>query len=378
MAREMPGVGQGVGGEAGVWVSRLRGMAPRPGFVDRQFSRLVLKDYGACHIGRFVGHRDLLCGFRDAIAGHQRLWNAGILHGDVNMENILLTSQHAPAEWRSVLIDLDLAMWVKSRPDHPAPQFHNQGTRAYMSLNVLESHHTPHAAGFARDYLDDLESFYYLLRHICASFTGPGAGQRLPEKPEFVAAWEQPDAGAAALAKMGSLLCADADSEPTAYFGGPDGIFGDLLEKLRAFVARAAGRKRTRARAPGWGALRGAAEWDYGVVLRLVDDALCELRMGRWMVVEDTEVEEAWRKRVREVAEGLPLPAGVVGAGAAWSLGGLAAGGGPDAGGGPPGEASGCRCGRKRRREEEGGKEESAPQPKRLKVYPPVALGMLF
>jgi hypothetical protein len=78
VAREMPGVGQAVGGEAGVWVSRLRGMAPRPGFVDRQFSRLVLKDYGACHIGRFVGHRDLLCGFRDAIAGGLALFSLSL------------------------------------------------------------------------------------------------------------------------------------------------------------------------------------------------------------------------------------------------------------------------------------------------------------
>ncbi|KAF8202525.1 hypothetical protein BJ912DRAFT_1038081 [Pholiota molesta] len=272
-ARGMSGVCQVIHGGDGALVSTLRGITipeyQRPFFADRWFSRLVLKHYGLCNISRFKGHKDLLCGFRDAIAGHQRLWNTGILHGDVNMENILLTSQHAPPGGRGILINLDLAMWLEGRVDNSALNlnFHNQGTRAYMSLNVLESQHTPRAS-FSRDHLDDLESFYYLLRHICATFTGPG--EQLP-KPDFIKAWEQPDTAAAAAAKMGSLLCADAEP-PTAYFGP---TFAALLEKLRAFIANAVGCKRDRDRenlcrewyrAPvptTWRALRAAAAVDY-------------------------------------------------------------------------------------------------------------------
>jgi hypothetical protein len=157
-ARGMSGVCQVIHGGDGALVSTLRGITvpeyQRPFFADRQFSRLVLRDYGSCNISKFKGHKDLLFGFRDTVAGelvsflcltagsnvlragHQRLWNTGILHGNVNMENILLTSQHAPPGGRGILIGLDLAMWLEGHVDHSAPNLHNQVCSSLSSFAI--------------------------------------------------------------------------------------------------------------------------------------------------------------------------------------------------------------------------------------------------
>ncbi len=112
-----------------------------------------------------------------------------------------------------------------------------QGTREFASINLLEFHERGRQE-YTRDYLDDLESFFYLLCRICSTFTGPGT--QVERTPDFVSEWAQADARLAALAKFNTLLC--ADYEATAYFGP---IVQTLLDKFHQFVASAAGCKRT-------------------------------------------------------------------------------------------------------------------------------------
>ncbi len=49
--------------------------------------------------------------------GHQNLWNAGILHGDINEGNIIIGTQSLLGGRAAVLIDLDLAIRVDHHSD---------------------------------------------------------------------------------------------------------------------------------------------------------------------------------------------------------------------------------------------------------------------
>ncbi|KAF9486555.1 hypothetical protein BDN70DRAFT_774253, partial [Pholiota conissans] len=276
-ARNLQGVGQMIAAEDGDRISALRGIpAQSPHFVDRQFSRIILRNYGPVTIAGFQDRTDLLLGLRDAIAGHQRLWKRGILHGDISMDNILLTSRQALPGDRGVLIDLDMAMWVDPERAPSLVEFHNMGTRVYTSLNVLESYPTP-PPNFSRDYLDDLESFYYLLCDICSTFTAPR--ERLP-KPDFIRRWDHYDTPTAAASKMGTLLY--PDYEVTPYFGR---TFESLLGRLNDFFRKTAGRKRmlaarrraSGAPAPTWHQLQVSSAEDYITVFQYIDQAIYEL-----------------------------------------------------------------------------------------------------
>ncbi|KJA28426.1 hypothetical protein HYPSUDRAFT_110781, partial [Hypholoma sublateritium FD-334 SS-4] len=168
MAVGLEGVVQLIASEEGPLVSELRGptvVASAP-FVDRQFSRNILVDYDSSTIEKFQGRRDLLYAFQEAITGHQNLWNAGILHGDINEGNIIIGTQSFSEGPSAVLIDLDLAIRVDQ---HSNGFFHEYGTREFASINLLEFHE-PGRHEFTRDYLDDLESFFYLLCKICSTY----------------------------------------------------------------------------------------------------------------------------------------------------------------------------------------------------------------
>ena len=166
-----------------------------------------------------------------------------------------------------------------------------QGTREFASIKLLEFQE-PGRHEYTRDYLDDLESFFYLLCKICSSFTSPGS--QVERMPDFVSQWDQVDARLAALAKFNTLLC--ADYEVTPYFGP---IVQTLLDKLHQFIASAAGRKRTmrlkrerrKEPPPSWVDLRPAADRDYARVLGFIDEAIEELTYGCFMEVYDPELE---------------------------------------------------------------------------------------
>ncbi|KAF9486552.1 hypothetical protein BDN70DRAFT_870137 [Pholiota conissans] len=283
-AKGLAGIVQVFASENGLSTSALRGLPPKtladdpdgpPRYVERQFGRVILANYGNRTIDKFSDRLELLYGFRDAIRGHQNLWNSGVLHGDISMENILLLMlSHSTSGGRGVLIDLDMAMWVIGSQASVSRSLHKMGTRTYQSVNLLESQYKPRT-NFSRDYLDDLESFYYLLSHICATFTAPC--QQLPTTPDFIQQWSECDSATASFSKLSNLLY--PSFQPTPYFGA---VFERLLERFRAFVAKAVGRKlietarRERAGlpAPTWGDLRSVAQDDYAAVLLVFEDAI--------------------------------------------------------------------------------------------------------
>ncbi|KAJ3533032.1 hypothetical protein NMY22_g7501 [Coprinellus aureogranulatus] len=160
-------------------------------FQNRVFERVVMRSYGK-PLEFFQSVLQLLCAIRDAIAGHQRLVedDIRILHRDVSPHNILLGGEGAPEGDRGILIDLDMAFRATLSRPTVAADF-NTGTRIFQSLSVLNSHDPRHGVR-AHDYLDDLESFFYLLAYIFLRFRPDGT--RVPDKEEGPSlVWEWAD-----------------------------------------------------------------------------------------------------------------------------------------------------------------------------------------
>ncbi|KAF9567739.1 hypothetical protein CPC08DRAFT_517612 [Agrocybe pediades] len=82
---------------------------------DRILSITALWDLGT-HLSKYTSHLQLLRCFYDAISGHRNLLHQKrIMHRDVSMGNILLGHADSPEGYRGVLIDFDLAAWVRKR-----------------------------------------------------------------------------------------------------------------------------------------------------------------------------------------------------------------------------------------------------------------------
>ena len=106
-------------------------------FRNRQKLRVAMKKYGKS-IWKFKTRVELIRAIRDALvgecfsrsffvrvfiiaSGHRELFRKGILHRDVSAENILLANME---DLHGVLIDLDIAVWVK---DNVSPVPANPG-----------------------------------------------------------------------------------------------------------------------------------------------------------------------------------------------------------------------------------------------------------
>ncbi|KAF9231276.1 hypothetical protein BU15DRAFT_82600 [Melanogaster broomeanus] len=135
----------------------------------------------------FWSVQDFVKGLVGALRGHQFLAQSGILHHDINENNIALARR--PGGERGFLIDLDTAVsyeypWTPAQVDtqwksyhssrlasHP---FHSQrtGTAPYISISVLDNDHW-------NSHFDDIESFVYVLMLFFVSYKGPLSAREL-------------------------------------------------------------------------------------------------------------------------------------------------------------------------------------------------------
>ncbi|KAJ2919897.1 hypothetical protein MD484_g612, partial [Candolleomyces efflorescens] len=112
-------------------------------FHNRYSMRVVLQCYGPPII-HFTSRKHAISALRDAIAGHRNLaLERRILHRDVSIFNILLGNP----DWRT-------------------------GTRLFQSIMALHSFEK--VVNPIHDYLDDIESFFYVLCYLMLSFNGDG------------------------------------------------------------------------------------------------------------------------------------------------------------------------------------------------------------
>ncbi|KAJ3473972.1 hypothetical protein NLG97_g10049 [Lecanicillium saksenae] len=113
--------------------------------------------------GKAVGHFDsagqLLRVLKDATEGHKSLFENGILHCDISTNNIIITEPSRNDNFHGMLIDLDMAKDLTeeeggNKGDGPT------GTVQFISYNVL--------LGKKHTFVDDLESFLYVLIWLCS------------------------------------------------------------------------------------------------------------------------------------------------------------------------------------------------------------------
>ncbi|TEB22075.1 hypothetical protein FA13DRAFT_1819134 [Coprinellus micaceus] len=118
------------------------------GFHNRIKLRVVMKKYGIS-IWYFKSRLELLRSFLDAFVGHKRLFDQGILHRDISVQNILVAVRTENG--------------ISTVPSTPLT-----GTRLYQSISVLRGSDIKPPP--PQDYTDDLEAFFYVLCHIVFFF----------------------------------------------------------------------------------------------------------------------------------------------------------------------------------------------------------------
>ncbi|KAJ2977033.1 hypothetical protein NQ176_g4600 [Zarea fungicola] len=126
---------------------------------NRVHRRLILRDYGK-PIFEASSRRTLLKAFEQCLTGYESLFNEGILHRDISINNLLLSDD----EKRAFLIDLDLAIKLPRLAASGAKG--KTGTRAFMAIGAL--------LGEEHSFMHDLESFFWVIFWICIHYDGPG------------------------------------------------------------------------------------------------------------------------------------------------------------------------------------------------------------
>ncbi|RXW16527.1 hypothetical protein EST38_g9323 [Candolleomyces aberdarensis] len=147
-------------------------------------SRVVMEQYGR-HLGYFESEKQLLCALRDAIAAHRGLYTKGdTLHRDMARSNILFGKPGALPGNQGILIDLDLAERISKVAGKAAVVGHLQYLSISMLLNVAASGDDD---TLAHDYLDDMESSFYVTAALTYEYNGPKKLQ--DPSPEILNKW---------------------------------------------------------------------------------------------------------------------------------------------------------------------------------------------
>ncbi|KAI0977456.1 hypothetical protein F4678DRAFT_413137 [Xylaria arbuscula] len=131
---------------------------------NRIHRRIVLCDYGE-PIYKASSRATLLRALEGCIRGHESLYKkAGLLHRDISINNIIINEGINKSSFSSFLIDLDLAVQVNRTEASGAKEI--TGTRAFMAIGVL--------MGEGHSYMDDLESFFWVLFWTCVHYDRNG------------------------------------------------------------------------------------------------------------------------------------------------------------------------------------------------------------
>nr|ODN88949.1 hypothetical protein L203_02355 [Cryptococcus depauperatus CBS 7841] len=126
---------------------------------NRVHRRVILCDYGK-PIYEASSRVALLAAMERCIAGHESLLQAGFLHRDISINNLMIDEDNDNA----FLIDLDLAIRVSRIGASGAKG--KTGMRVFMAIGVLW--------GQEHSFMHDLESFFWVLFWICIHYDGPG------------------------------------------------------------------------------------------------------------------------------------------------------------------------------------------------------------
>ncbi|CRK23262.1 hypothetical protein BN1723_003017 [Verticillium longisporum] len=129
------------------------------GLPNRVHRRIIIRDYGK-PIYKATSRAALLTALAGCIDGHNGLREAGILHRDISINNLLINEDKDNPSWPSFLIDLDLA--IRAERGSASGTDGKTGTRAFMAIGAL--------LGEQHSFMHDLESFFWVLFWICIHY----------------------------------------------------------------------------------------------------------------------------------------------------------------------------------------------------------------
>ncbi|PPQ72397.1 hypothetical protein CVT24_002082 [Panaeolus cyanescens] len=279
-------------------VSYTRGMSVVPDdFHDRAMYRILLEEHGD-PIYKISGKTslDLLVALRDAIAGHQIVWDAGIIHRDVSINNVLYRKPNSLYDTlRGVLIDFDLGVAIERLTSYAQADFRT-GTRAFQSICVLESYKTVGKSGekyptVLHDYLDDLESFFWVLLWITSENFGPAMGTSTEALNSEILVRAKMDASPENSANFKRTTLSDHETIVLQDgWGAPE---TELVQRLARFFDKQITAKRRKIKkekkASTVAELRDAAPKHYRAVFRYFDAAIRQLRQARDQLVDSNQ-----------------------------------------------------------------------------------------
>ncbi|KAI5116676.1 hypothetical protein M0805_003317 [Coniferiporia weirii] len=119
--------------------------------------RLVLGVVGR-DLSGFKSTKEMITAIKDAIIAHGAAYEAGILHSDISVGNIMISR-----DGRGLLIDWDLA---KPLDEGGGTRFGRTGTWQFISAALLRNPTTKQ-----HTYADDLESFLHVTTYMCLLYT---------------------------------------------------------------------------------------------------------------------------------------------------------------------------------------------------------------
>ncbi|EXA28664.1 hypothetical protein FOVG_19742 [Fusarium oxysporum f. sp. pisi HDV247] len=157
---------------------------------NRVHRRVILRDYGK-PIYKASSCVALLAALEGCIEGHESLHNAGLLHRDVSINNLMINEDDENPSRRAFLIDLDLA--IKAQREGASGAKGKTGTRAFMAIGAL--------LGEQHSFMHDLESFFWVLFWICIHYDGANRGRVVPQFDK----WNYVDMEELAKLKLGTV-----------------------------------------------------------------------------------------------------------------------------------------------------------------------------
>ncbi|KAI0347527.1 hypothetical protein BDW22DRAFT_536266 [Trametopsis cervina] len=151
------------------------------GPLERVHGRLVLAEL-ACPLEDYFGSYELISVVNDAIQAHKEAWEAGVLHRDISVANIMISDTGEPGKRKGLLMDWDLCKYKEDMKLEATQPGGRSGTWAYMSWLSLQYPRKPVAVS------DDLESFLYVLEHCALRFHSHSRSPPIPPTSTDLAA----------------------------------------------------------------------------------------------------------------------------------------------------------------------------------------------
>ncbi|KAF4609486.1 hypothetical protein D9613_012348 [Agrocybe pediades] len=241
-AKGLPFVGQMVSFATGTSTAKLRGFDSYENdvsdenkeiFRNRIFRRFTLKN-GGKPLVEFSTPEEVVYALRNAVQGHKNLWDKGILHRDISINNILIANS-GTVHQRGTLIDLDMAILIDRTSSLASTDF-RMGTRAFQSASVLSSALESDYRNelYPHDYLDDFESVFYVLCWMAEGSGYERPGKHAARRPKYLDRWTNLDYENAVNSKV-AFFNKRKHPKSQAFFGP---IFNNLISDFLTFLRR--------------------------------------------------------------------------------------------------------------------------------------------